>query len=126
MAAPEHLRDHPAHRRADDVRPVDPKMVEEAAGVFGHVDERVRHRAAAPERVPDDAGVHRPVGLLPGHLRRQADVAVVVADHPKPALDQQLAEPVRPHRQLRTDAHDEQDGRACRVAEVLVEQLDRV
>ncbi len=37
------LGDHPAHRRADDVGPVDAEVVEQADGVVGHVRQRVGH-----------------------------------------------------------------------------------
>ena len=41
------LGDHAAHRGADDVRLVDPEVVEQADAVAGHVGERVRRMAVA-------------------------------------------------------------------------------
>ena len=43
----EDLRDHPAHRGADDVGAVDAQVVEHRGGVVGHVLQRVHRRAAA-------------------------------------------------------------------------------
>ena len=74
------LGDHPAHRRAEDVGPLDAEVVEQADGVGGHVRQRVRHgrQLAAAE-----AGRHHGhrIGLLAVEVRGQPDVAVVVADH---------------------------------------------
>jgi hypothetical protein len=60
------------------------------------------------------------------HLARQPGVSVVEPDHPIALFDQLGAEPVRPHRQLSTDTHDQQDRRVGGIAEILVEDLDTV
>ena len=65
MAVPggEDLRDHPAHRRADDVRLVDFEVVEQRCGVVGHILQRVNRRTAQAEKRPDHPGVAgRPCG----------------------------------------------------------------
>ena len=82
MAARQHLRDHAAHRRADDVRALDAEVVEQALHVVGHVDERVGHRAACGPSRGAHPRVYRAVGPLTVHLGRQPDVAVVEADDP--------------------------------------------
>ena len=124
MAGRQHLRDHPAHRCADDVGTFDAEVVQQALYVV-----RPCRRAC---RAPDCGGpvtiahhprVDRAVSALTVHLRRQPGVAVVEPDDPIALLDQLTAEPVGPHRQLRADAHDQQHGRGVGVAEVLVEQL---
>ena len=120
----QHLRDHSAHRRPDAMRAIDLQMVEQGLGVVGEIDQRVRHRAPAAHRVARHPPVHRAFRAVALHFRRQADVAVIEADHPISAFDQLLAEAVRPHRQLGADAHDQQDRRSRGVAEVLVEKLD--
>ena len=69
-------------------------------------------------RLPTDsappARYTEPSARRPCNLRRQADVAVVEPDHPVAPLDQLRAEAVGPHRQLRADAHDQQDRRGLR------------
>ena len=123
MAGRQHLRDHAAHRRADDMGALDAEVVQQALHVVGHVDQRVGHLAAAARHVAQHPRVDRAVGLLAVQLRRQAGVAVVEADDAVALFDQLRAEPVRPHRQLGADAHDQQHGRGVGVAEILVEQL---
>jgi len=36
------LHDHPAHRRADNVRRIDAEMVQQADGISGHVGQPIR------------------------------------------------------------------------------------
>jgi hypothetical protein len=89
------LGDHPAHGGADQVRALDPQLVEQAKGVVGHVLERV-------VRVPRDAG-HRPEHLrLPPVLdvRGVADVAVVEPDDVEALRDEHVAEPLVPQDHL--------------------------
>ena len=55
MADGERLGDHPAHRHADDVGPLDAEVVEQTGGVVGHVGELVgRLGEAAASRARDD------------------------------------------------------------------------
>ena len=60
VAAGQHLRDHAAHRRADDVGSFDAEVVEQRAGVLGHVDERVRAPGWAAHQVAPYPRVNRP------------------------------------------------------------------
>ena len=120
----EDLRDHAAHRRADDVGRVDLQVVEQRGGVVGHVLQRVDRRAAQAEERAHHPRQQRSAGVLAGHLGGQADVAVVVADDPQALVDELLAEPLAPQQQLRTEAHDEQHRRVVRVAHVLVVDVE--
>ena len=72
------LHDHPAHRQAHHVRPLDTDRVEHGDRIGRHVGERVRGTVAV------DRGVVE--------LGRQSDVAVVEAHRrAKPAGDEHLA-----------------------------------
>ncbi len=78
MSDCQQLRNHAAHRRADDVRRSDPEGIEHAGGIVCHVVERIRriqadaknvvHRVAQPARRAHAV-----------ELGGQADVAVVEA-----------------------------------------------
>jgi hypothetical protein len=109
---------------AVDVCTADLEVFKEVVGVFGHVDQRVRHRTRPANQVTPDPGDDRTGCALSAHLGRKTDVAVVVADHPISPLEQQGTEAFRPHRQLRAHAHDQEDGWGVGVAKVLVEQLN--
>ena len=83
------LHDHPAHRHAGDVGPIDAEVVEHADPVGGHVGQRVGdlgHRFPGELRLQH---LHR-VGALPVQLRRQPAVAVVVPDDVQALVDQLL------------------------------------
>ena len=56
MAAGQHLGDHPAHRRTDDVCAVDAEVVEQPFDVLGEIDQRVRHRAGPADHVAHTRG----------------------------------------------------------------------
>ena len=116
----EHLGDHPAHRGADDVRRLDPEVVEEPGRVVGHVVERVGEAVAGAEehRQPPRRRRQQPA--------REPRVAVVEPDHPEPALGEQLAEPVVPGDQLHAEPHDQDQRLAVGIADLLVGDLDPV
>ena len=102
-----------------------PSRSKQADAVGGHVPQRVRrHR----ERALEVAGGHggdevAEVDRVLVQLRRQAAVAVVVADDVAAAGGEHAAEVGVPAEQLGAEAHHEQDGRVAGVAEGLV--LDR-
>ncbi len=81
--------------------------VHQAQGVIGHVGQGVgrRHRQAqlVAQHFEGQVGAGR--GLAPGG---QADIAIVVADHPKPLLTQGHHHLIRPVDQLPAQAHDQQ------------------
>ena len=120
----EDLRDHATHRGADDVRRVDLQVVEQRGGVVGDVLQRVDGRTAQAEKRADHPRCQRRTGVAAGHLRRQADVAVVVADDAQALVDELLAELLAPQQQLRAETHDQQDGRIVGIAHVLVVDFD--
>jgi hypothetical protein len=120
----EDLRDHAAHRGADDVRRVDAQVVEQRGGVVGDVLQRVDGRAAKAEVRADHPRRQRGAGVSAGHLGGQAYVAVVVADDAQALIDELLAEVRAPQQQLRAETHDQQDGLVVRVAHVLVVNFD--
>ena len=93
------LHDHPAHRRA---RRRGPGRCRGASSrpmrVVGHVGQRVRRRRlGSPASGRHDRG-HEVELADAVELRRQADVAVVVADDEEAAVDERLAEARRPTR----------------------------
>ncbi len=105
------LGDHPAERRADDVRGLDPERIEQPGRIAGHVGERVRAgRDLARERTRHRAG--RSVG----EDRRASRIAVVEADDAEALSGDQLAELVRPQDHLRAEAHDHEQRRIARLA----------
>ena len=120
MPGGENLGDHSAHRRSDDVGAFDAEVVEDRGSVVGHVLQGV-HRGTGP---PQQGAQHRRIGraadTLAVELAGQARVAVVVPDDTQPAIHQLLAETVAPHQQLRTQAHDQQDGGVVGIAHLLV------
>ena len=112
------LGDHPAHRRAHDVRALDSQVVEQPDRVVREVTQRVGNRARPAHRQLD----HRRRPAL--HRRRAPAVAVVVADHVEAAAGEVAAEVVTPGDHLRAEAHDQQHRRVGRVAERLVAEGD--
>ena len=117
------LRDHPAHRHADEVRALDAERVEQADGVRGHVVQRVRSGHLASQQRAGDR--HPQVGQASaGDLARVAAVAIVEADHPEAGGDESVDEGVRPRDARHPETHDQQDRRRADVAEALVVELD--
>jgi hypothetical protein len=55
-----------------------------------------------------------------------ADVSVVEPHHPKAARRQQRAEVLIPAQHLRAQAHDQEQRRGVRLADLLVGELDAV
>ena len=78
----EDLGDHAAHRGADDVGAVDAEVIEYRGGVVGHVFQPVVRVAGHSQPELEHVGDQRAARLAPLRLAGQADVAVVVADHP--------------------------------------------
>ena len=107
VADGQRLGDHPAHRDADDVGPLDAEVVEQPGGVVGHVAERGSRtwRTAGTSvarmswrRVGGGAGifVDSPMSRLSKRITR------------KPLADQQVDELERPGDELAAQPHDEQ------------------
>jgi hypothetical protein len=121
----ERLRDHAAHRRADDVRARDAEAVHQRDRVGCHVAQRVGrldlaagHRRHEHHRQVRHAVVPQPRGL--------ADVAVVEAHDVEAARGEILAEGFIPQDHLRAETHDEHERRIALVPEGLVLELDSV
>ena len=106
------LRDHAAHGHAHDVRLVHTERIQHTDGVIGHIAHRIRRAHGQPEpefeRFPQYVGHTHVV-----HVLREADVAVVMADHTKARIHQRLHQRHRPCHQLHAQAHDEQYHRAA-------------
>ena len=112
------LRDHPAHRDADQVRVGIAERIHQADGVTRHVTEVVlvpgvaatehRHRIRRPIR----------------HVGRPADVAIVESRHAIAAPGECADEIFRPRMQLLPQTGDEHDRRIVRVAGLVVAQFD--
>jgi hypothetical protein len=115
------LRNHPAHRHADDMRPRDAQIVKQGHAVGRHVGERVSapHREAQ-QRLHEHPFEIGDTGRV--EARRQADVAVVVPDGPKTARIQRIDKFVGPQRQLSAQPHHQQNHR--RIAWPLVFEGD--
>ena len=116
------LRDHAAHRHADEVGGLQAEVVEQRDGVAGQVGHRVRrprttgregaHELVAPDRRRDP--------------RRPAGVAVVVAHDVEARARELLAERLVPPRHRAAQAHHEEQRLVVGVAEGLVAELDLV
>ena len=94
------LRDHAAHRDAEDVRSRDAERVEQAGRVVRHLVD----------------------GVGPGGLRAPPDAAVVEGD--RPVARGEVGDLEHPRRRVGGEAHDEEERIAAPV--LLVVQLDRV
>ncbi len=116
------LRDHAAHRRADDMGARDAERVHQPDRVGGHVLEQIgRGNAVALLALGDRrAGFG---GRPPVDQRRLADVAIVVAHHPQAAFGERGAELVFPQDHLGAEAGDQQQRRIARSAEGLAADL---
>ncbi len=118
MTGREHLRDHPAHRRADDVRAPDAQRIEDPGGVLRHVVQRVRR----VDRQAHQRAHHRDLRAVPARAARAtgaAGIAVVEADDAQAVLDEALDELVGPRGGRHRKSHDQQHRRSGRVAEFL-------
>lgn len=80
-------------------------MIEQMRRVRRHIRQGIRHRRLPAELGTQHQQPQRRLALRP-RFTGKADVAVVVADHPKSLGDQSAAEIVRPQQKLRADAHD--------------------
>lgn len=125
MLARHRLRDHAAHRAADDVRPLDGKRIQQADRVGSHVVERVGHVRPPPghERCGESAEIrHRPGG----EMRRAAGVAIIEADHAIAAYRQFLAERHRPADHLCPQPGNQEDRLVGFIAEAFPGEFDSV
>jgi hypothetical protein len=115
------LGDHPAHRHAEHVGPVDAEGVEHGDGVGGHVGQQVGHRRrlARGQRLPHGPHVDRLA-----HVRRQPGVAVVEAHDVHAPVDERGAEVGAPADHLAAEPVDQQQRRVGRIPERLVVDLD--
>ena len=101
------LREHAAHRRADDVGLPDPVVIQHGRRV-------VRHR------------LQRVIRLTGRATGCSADVTVVVADDVASARREAFAKAVPPQQHGGTGTHDEQDCRVTGVADGVGADLDAV
>jgi len=113
------LGDHAAHARAEDVELLNLQRAHQPERIIGHIGQGVRRR-------------HRQAELVAQHFKReigvgrrlapsgQADIPVVIADHPKALLAEGNHHFVRPVDQLPAQAHHQQQGRVGRTADTLV------
>ncbi|MCY1240865.1 hypothetical protein D9M72_537340 [compost metagenome] len=115
------LGDHPAHAGAQHVELIDVQGIHQAQAIVGHVGQRVRRRHRQSEFVAQHFECQVGFGrcLPPG---RQADIAIVIANHPEPLLAQGDHHLVRPVDQLPAQAHHQQQGRIRHTADALVRQ----
>ena len=117
------LRHHAAHGRAADVRAAQAERLDQRGAVVGQVGQRVRapHAQAGEvaQRVQREVGHAEVVEAL-----RQADVAVVEADHAKAARHEPRDEALGPAQQLHAQAHDQQQRRAPPRPKLLDHQPD--
>ena len=102
------LGDHPAHRRTEDVRPLDAEVIEQADSIGCHVRQGVRDWR---ELLALEAGRHdrHRVGGLAVEMGRQPTVAVVEADDVSTVCRQLLTEGRVPGGQLGGEAHHEEE-----------------
>ncbi|MNL52836.1 hypothetical protein D3C87_1760400 [compost metagenome] len=115
------LGDHPAHARAQHVELLNVQRVHQAQAVARHVGQRIRCRHRQTQFVAQhfegQVGLER--RLPPG---RQADIAIVITDHPKTLLTQRDHHLVGPVNQLPAQAHHQQQCRVRRTTNALVGQ----
>ena len=102
------LRDHAAHRGADDMGALDPERVEKPGRVGGHVVQRIgrERRAAGFSRDHHGGKVWR---AELGEKSRASDVAIVEPHDPEVAGDEPVAYRVPPARQRRIEPMDQKD-----------------
>ena len=99
------LGDHPAHRHADHVRPLDPEVLQQPERVGGHVGQVVGVGTGTGQQLAH--GARRP----DRHPAGPADVAVVEPDHPEAAVGEPVDHPLRPGGEVQAQAgHEQQRG----------------
>ena len=105
------LDDHPAHRRADDVRLVDAEVVEQADRVSGHVGQRVRHRRqlGASERRRHDRD--RIDDATPSSLVDRPSRGCRNGSRTDPRSAKRWQKSLVPGDHLSGEPHDQQQGR---------------
>lgn len=107
MPQSDDLRDDPAHRHADDVRPLDFVGIEYVNRVVCHVLERIARIAQ----------------LKSG---RAADIAIVVANDKAARVRQPLAKWFLPPDERRLRPHNQQNSRIGRIAEAFRAKLHAI
>ena len=125
MVDRDQLRDHAAHRGADDMGALRPERIDKSDRVIGHVVERVGNVRPLPRHHlrHQRARVRRRQG---SEMSRLAGVAVVEPDHPKALAGKPSAKRLRPQDELGGEAHDQQDERIAVPPEALVFDVDSV
>ncbi len=118
------LHDHPAHRCAHDVRPIDLEGVQDGDRVGGHVAQCVGSLDGSSGGRRGECLEH--VGHLRVEVGREADVAVVETHHPEPLLHEAFAEVLLVARQLGPEPVHQQDRLGSWVSEGLEVDLDVV
>jgi hypothetical protein len=125
MVSGDNLRDHPAHRRADDVGAVDVERIRQPDDIARHVGEAI----GRPHRHPQSGACHERGRGEPsdrGHFRRQGGVAVVETNDTEASAHQPVAEFVGPCGELHAEAHDQHHRRAVARPDRLVFDLNGV
>ena len=101
------LGDHAAHRRADDMGPLDAERVEKPDRVPGHVIEVVGHVRSLTAKARRghllEVGNRRPI-----EMGRQPGIAVVEPDHLEAPLHEQPAERLAPSDHLHAEPGNQQ------------------
>ncbi|MCY1435050.1 hypothetical protein D9M71_511290 [compost metagenome] len=97
--------------------------IHQPQAVFGHIAQGVRrgHRQAELVAQQLEGQVGAVGGLVPAG---QADIAIVVADHPKALLTEGDHHFIGPVDQLPAQAHDQQQSRVRIAADTLIRQAD--
>ena len=115
------LGDHPAHARAQHVKLLDLQRVHQAQAILGHIAQGVGRRNGQAELVTQHLEGQVGTGrrLAPG---RQADITIVVADHPKALLTERHDHFIRPMDQLPAQPHHQQQRRIGDTTDTLVGQ----
>src|SRR5690606_18717568 len=117
------LHDHAAHGDAEDVRPLDAEVVEQADGVGRHVGQQVGDLRGLPRAGGGDDGHDVDGRVEAGGL---AHVTVVEPDDVEAAVRDRAAELVVPLDELAAEAVHQQHGRVGGVAEGVVGDVDAV
>ena len=104
---------------------VNPQRIEQANRIIGHIGDVI----GQPRPQPEQACEHYlwQIGLA-GLVKmgRQANIAVVMADHVITARHQRIDQFDRPAGQLHSQSHDQQHRRVRRIAEGFVFDLDAI
>ncbi|MNO69052.1 hypothetical protein D3C76_599000 [compost metagenome] len=115
------LGNHAAHAGAQHVKLLDVQRIHQPQGIVRHIGQGVRRRHRQAELVAQHFEGQVGLGrrLPPG---RQADIAIVITNHPKTLLTQCDHHFVGPVDQLPAQPHHQQQCRIRRTADALVRQ----